>query len=89
MFRRHAIAVIATLSIAFTALPGTAAAMPARDGSVGNGRVETSRPAPTVVRTVVREEALQALPLVLAGVALLIAFGGTAVSVRRVPPLHH
>jgi len=47
---------------------------------------EPSTPAPTVVRTIVREEAVRTLPIVLAGAALLIAIGGTGYALMRVAP---
>jgi hypothetical protein len=47
---------------------------------------EPSTPAPTVIRTVVKEEAVRALPIALAGAALLIAIGGTSYMLMRVAP---
>jgi hypothetical protein len=47
---------------------------------------EPSTPAPTVIRTVVKEEAVRALPIVLAGLALLIAIGSTGYALMRAAP---
>jgi hypothetical protein len=39
------------------------------------------------VRTVIKEEAVQALPIALAGAALLIAIGGTGLALVRIAPM--
>jgi len=81
-------AVLAALLIALLVLPGVAAARPA-DDSAGprSDVVQPPAPAPTVVRTVIKEEAVQALPIALAGAALLIAIGGTGLALVRIAPM--
>ena len=71
------------------ALPGVAAARPAEE-KVGPRSlvVAPSEPAPTVVRTtVIKEEAVRALPIALSGAALLIAIGGTGLALVRIAPM--
>ena len=48
---------------------------------------ESSTPAETVVRTIVKEEAFRALPIALAGAALIIAIAGTGYAIARIAPL--
>lgn len=86
---RRSTAVLAALLITLTALPAIASARPYYDGPGYQlaGPAESSAPVPTVVRTVVREEAVRALPLALAGAALLIAIVGTGYSIVRIAPL--
>ena len=81
-------AALAALLIAL-ALPGVAAARPAEE-NVGPRSlvIAPSEPAPTVVRTtVIREEAVRALPIALSGAALLIAIGGTGLALVRIAPM--
>jgi hypothetical protein len=89
MSARHAshrsIAVLVALLIALAALPVAASASPALD--VSGGTSEPSTPAPTVVRTVVKEEAAAVLPIALAGAALLIAIAGTGYAAVRMSPM--
>jgi hypothetical protein len=82
-------AVLAALAIALVALPGVASARPVVDNPVENRQAlaEPAAPAPTVVRTVVKEEAVRMLPIALAGAALLIAIAGTGYAMVRVAPL--
>jgi hypothetical protein len=46
-------------------------------------------PAPTVVRTVIKEDAVSALPIALAGAALLIALAGAGYVLVRIPRVRH
>lgn len=80
---------MAALLITLTALPAIASARPFYDGPGYTLAVptESSVPAPTVVRTIVREEAIPALPIALAGAALIIAIAGTGYAMIRVAPL--
>jgi hypothetical protein len=81
-------AILAALLIALLALPGVASARPA-DDSTGprSGLVaEPSTPAPTVVRTVIKDN-VPTLPIALAGAALLIAIAGTGYALVRIAPL--
>ncbi len=82
-------ALLAALLILAIALPGVATARPADDSTGPRSQLvaEPSTPAPTVVRTVVKEDAFRALPIVLAGAALLIAIGGTSLALRRIAPM--
>lgn len=89
-FTRRSTALLTTLLIAL-ALPVAASARPIYDGPgyqlpVRSTPAELSTPAATVVRTVVKEEAVRALPIALAGAALLIAIAGTGYVVVRVAP---
>ena len=88
---RRSTAVLAALLIAVIALPGVASARPPDDSTGPRSQLvaEPSTPAPTVVRTVVKEDTFRALPIVLAGAALLIAIGGTSLALRRIAPLRH
>ena len=83
-------AVLAVLLIALVALPGVASARPADDitGPRSQLVAEPSTPAPTVVRTVVKDNA-PTLPIALAGAALLIAIAGTGYALVRIAPLRH
>jgi hypothetical protein len=83
-------ALLAVLLIALVALPAIASARPA-DDSTGprSGLVaKPSTPAPTVVRTVIKDSA-PALPIALAGAALLVAIAGTGYALVRIAPLRH
>ncbi len=82
-------AALAALLIALVALPGVAAARPADDNAGPRSLViAPSEPAPTVVRTtVIKEEAVRALPIALSGAALLIAIGGTGLALVRIAPM--
>ena len=83
-------AVLAVLLIALVALPGVASARAADDSSGARRQLvaEPSSPAPTVVRTVVKDNA-PTLPIALAGAALLIAITGTGYALVRIAPLRH
>ena len=83
-------AVLAVLLIALVALPGVASARPADDSTGPRSQLvaEPSTPAPTVVRTVVKDNA-PTLPIALAGAALLIAIAGTGYALVRIAPLRH
>ena len=84
-------AVLAALLIAVIALPGVASAHPVDAGIGPRSQLvaEPATPAPTVVRTVVKEDTFRALPIVLAGAALLIAIGGTSLALFRIAPMRH
>jgi hypothetical protein len=81
-------AIVTALMIALLALPAAASARPS-DDIVGprSHVVQPAEPTETVVRTVVREDAVRALPIVLAGAALLIAIGATGFVVVRTAPM--
>jgi len=83
-------AVLAVLVIALVALPGVAAARPSDDSSGPRSQLvaEPSTPAPTVVRTVIKDNA-PTLPIALAGAALLIAIAGTGYALVRIAPMRH
>jgi hypothetical protein len=94
MFARHTLshrftAVLAALLIAVAVLPGAASARPAIDAPGGTSELvaEPSTPAPTVVRTVVKDDAVAVLPIALAGAALLIAIAGTGYAMVRIAPM--
>jgi hypothetical protein len=84
-------AMVAALLIALSVLPAVAGARPAGEGLGPRGadyaKPSASTPAPTVVRTVVKEEAVRVLPIALAGAALLIAIAGTGYALVRVPAM--
>jgi hypothetical protein len=90
-------ALLATLMIALAILPAAALARPAGNGDGPRAAVSTkpsdlpsqSEPAPTVVRTIVKEDAVRVLPIALAGAALLIAIAGTGYAIRGVAPVRH
>jgi len=86
---RRSTAVLAALLITLTALPAIASARPDYDGPGYTlaGPAESSAPVTTVVRTIVREEAVRALPIALAGAALIIAIAGTGYAMIRIAPL--
>lgn len=88
-FTHRSTALLAALLIAVIALPGVAAARPADDSTGPRSQLVTqpSTPAPTVVRTVVKEDTFRALPIVLAGAALLIAIAGTSLALLRIAPM--
>ena len=81
-------ALLAVLLIALVALPGVAGARPADDTTGPRSRLvgEPSAPAPTVVRTVIKDSA-PTLPIALAGAALMIAIAGTGYALVRIAPL--
>jgi hypothetical protein len=80
--------VLAVLVVALIALPGVANARPADDNTGPRSQiVEPVTPAPTVVRTVIREGAVHALPVVLASAAMLISIAGTGLVLVRIAPL--
>ena len=94
MTARRPSAVLAVALIALAVLPAAAIAAPAPNGpgprSAEFSKPTASQPVPTVVRTtVVKEEATAALPIVLAGAALLIAIAGTGYAVIRIAPMRH
>ena len=86
---RRAAVVLAALLIALAALPTIAGARPPYDGPGYQlpARPESSTPVETVVRTVVKEEAVRVLPIALAGAALIIAIAGTGYTIARTAPL--
>ena len=84
---RSCTAVLAALLIALAALPAMATARP-MNGPGYSDVAQPSTPVDTVVRTVVTEkESLRALPIALAGAALIIAIAGTGVAMVRIAPL--
>jgi hypothetical protein len=92
MTARRPSAVLAVLLIGLAVLPAAAIARPANDGlgprSAEFSKPTASSPVPTVVRTtVVKEEAARALPIALAGAALLIAIAGTGYAAFRIAPM--
>jgi hypothetical protein len=82
---RRATAALAALLIAVAALPAMAGARPMN--GPGFESVEPSTPVETVVRTVVEKPSAAALPIALAGTALIIAIAGTGVAMVRIAPL--
>ena len=86
---RRSTAVLAALLITLTALPAIASARPFYDGPGYQlaAPAESSTTTPTVVRTIVKEEAVRALPIALAGAALIIAIAGTGYAMIRIAPL--
>jgi len=82
-------AVLAALLIALAALPSVASARPYYDGPGYQlaEPAESSTPAETVVRTVIKEQSFRVLPIALAGAALIIAIAGTGYTIARVAPL--
>jgi hypothetical protein len=87
--QRHSTAVLILLLIAVSTLPATAGARPTYDGPGYKlpTPAEHSNTAPTVVRTVVKEDAVNVLTIALAGAALVIAITGTGVALARIAPL--
>ena len=81
-------ALLAVLLIVLVALPGIATARPADDSTGPRSGVvaEPSTPAPTVVRTVIKDNA-PTLPIALAGAALVIAIAGTGYALVRIAPI--
>ena len=81
-------ALLAVLTIGLVALPGIASARPADDstGPRSGLAAEPSTPAPTVVRTVIKDNA-PTLPIALAGAALVIAIAGTGYALVRIAPI--
>jgi len=90
---RRPIAALAALLIALATLPAAATARPATGGPGPRAAVSVKpselTPAPTVVRTVVKDDARDLLPIALAGAALLIAIGATGYMLVRVAPIRH
>jgi hypothetical protein len=88
--RHRPTAALAALLIALLALPGVAGARPADDSTGPRSTLvaEPSTPVPTVVRTVVKDNA-PTLPIALAGTALLVAIAGTGYALVRIAPLRH
>jgi hypothetical protein len=89
---RRSAALLATLLLTLPALGGVANASPAGNGPGPRSNVsatpsEPTAPAPTVVRTIVKEDAARVLPIALAGAALLIAIAGTGYAVIRTAPM--
>jgi hypothetical protein len=94
MSARHTLAhrstaLLAAMLIALAALPAVASARVPADDPAPRSDVltEPSTPSPTVLRTVVKEEAVRVLPIALAGAALIIAIAGTGYTLVRVAPL--
>jgi hypothetical protein len=79
MFSRRNLAAAAVAGS--LALPATAAAMP-----LDNGRVVPPKPTPAPTRVIVRSSP-DALPIALAGAALLVAVSSAGWSVLRLAPL--
>jgi len=88
-FTRRTAAVLAALLIALAALPTMASARPIYDGPGYQlpAPPESTTPAETVVRTVVKEESFRVLPIALAGAALIVAIAGTGYTIARTVPL--
>jgi hypothetical protein len=88
-FARRSTTALVTLLITLTALPAMASARPFYDGPGYQlaAPAESSAPAPTVVRTIVKEDAVRALPIALAGAALIIALAGTGYAMVSLAPL--
>jgi hypothetical protein len=88
---RQSTAVLVSLLIAIAALPAAAGARVPGEGPGPRAGAYTQpfSPAPTVTRTVVKEEAVRVLPIALAGAALLIAIAGTGYVLVSVGPLRH
>jgi hypothetical protein len=88
--RHRPTAALAVLVIALLALPAVAGARPADDSTGPRSQLvaEPSTPVPTVVRTVIRDN-VPALPIALAGAALLIAIAGTGYALVRIAPMRH
>jgi hypothetical protein len=90
---RRPSALLAALLIALATLPAAATARPALNGPGPRSDVSVKAseltPAPTVVRTVVKEDALNVLPIALAGAALLIAMSATGYMLIRITPIRH
>jgi hypothetical protein len=87
---RRSTTALALLLVALIALPGVASARPADESAGPRSQLaaEPSTPAPTVVRTVIKDNA-PTLPIALAGAALLIAIAGTGYALVRIAPLRH
>ena len=85
---RRTATVLAALLIALAALPTIASARPIYDGPGYQlpAPPETSTPAETVVRTVVKEESFRVLPIALAGAALIIAIAASGFTIARTAP---
>jgi hypothetical protein len=88
--RHRSTAMLAVLLIALLALPGVASARPADDSTGPRNQLvaEPATPAPTVVRTVIKDN-VPALPIALAGAALLVAIAGTGYALVRIAPMRH
>jgi hypothetical protein len=95
LFRHHStrpyIALLTTLLIAL-ALPVAAIARPPYDGPgyrlpAPPASAEPSTPVGSGVPAVVKEDARDALPIALAGAALLVAIAGTGYTMMRNPPV--
>lgn len=88
-FTRRTAAVLAALLIALAALPTMASARPIYDGPGYQlpAPPESTTPAETVVRTVVKEESFRVLPIALAGAALIVAIAGTGYTIACTVPL--
>jgi hypothetical protein len=82
---RRTATVLAALLIAVAALPTLASARPMN--GPGYEPVAPSTPAETVVRTVVTESSVPALPIALAGAALIVAIAGSGYAMVRIAPL--
>jgi hypothetical protein len=82
---RRCTALLAVLLVAVAVLPATVSARPID----GPGMPHPDLPAsgPTVIHTVVKEQSVPALPIVLAGAALVIAIAGTGYALARIAPV--
>jgi hypothetical protein len=86
---RRTATVLAALLIALVALPSVAGARPTYEGPGYQlpAPSESSTPADTVVRTIIKEEPFRVLPIALAGAALIIAIAGSGYTIARTAPL--
>ena len=81
---------LAALLIALVALPGVASARPADENRAAQPRdraLRASTPDGRSSAPSIKEEAVRALPIALAGAALLIAIGGTGFALVRIAPM--
>jgi hypothetical protein len=87
----HRCSAVIVVLIVMLALPGLAIGRPADESTGPRSQLvaEPATPAPTVVRTVIKEDTIRALPIALAGAALLIAIGGTSLALVRIAPMRH
>jgi hypothetical protein len=81
-------ALLAIVLVAVAVLPATVFARPIDGPGMPHPDAATgSESVPTVVRTVVRQQSVPALPIALAGAALLVAIAGTGYALVRIAPL--
>ena len=82
---RRCTAFLAVVLVAVAVLPATVSARPIDTPRIPHHAAPPARP--TVIHTVVKEQSLPALPIVLAGAALVIAVAGTGFALARIAPL--